>query len=83
MFCMKVVQMFELLSGAVCFGLDPTVVSERRCRMTYGVGVLNKFVDGVHPPAKLVLKDGIRWCVDVLDKFVVADQPVSRECTFN
>lgn len=31
-----------ILKGAVQFGIDPTVVSSRRSRLTYGVGVLNR-----------------------------------------
>lgn len=30
-------------AGSVQFGLDPTIVHVRKSRMTYGVGVLNKF----------------------------------------
>lgn len=67
-----------ILRGAVLFGLDPMVVNVRRSRMTYGVGVLNRFVHGAHPPSKLVVKDGIEWCADVLDKFVLADQSVGH-----
>lgn len=63
--------------GAVCFGLDPTVVSVRRSRLTYGVGVLNRFIPGRHPPAKMVQKDGTAWCTDVFDRFVEVDQPVA------
>ncbi|GFT32301.1 heat shock 70 kDa protein 12A [Nephila pilipes] len=33
-----------ILKGAVQFGIDPTVVSSRRSRLTYGVGVLNRYV---------------------------------------
>lgn len=54
------------------------VVNVRRSRLTYGVGVLNRFMHGVHPPSKLVVKDGIEWCADVLDAFVLADQSVSQ-----
>lgn len=67
-----------ILRGAVLFGLDPMVVNMRRSRLTYGVGVLNRFVHGVHPPSKLVVKDGIEWCADVLDAFVLADQSVGQ-----
>lgn len=67
-----------ILRGAVLFGLDPMVVNVRRSRMTYGVGVLNRFIHGAHPPSKLVVKDGIEWCADVLDKFVLADQSVAH-----
>ncbi|XP_064465912.1 heat shock 70 kDa protein 12A-like isoform X2 [Ornithodoros turicata] len=67
-----------ILRGAVLFGLDPMIVNVRRSRMTYGVGVLNRFIHGAHPPSKLVVKDSIEWCADVLDKFVLADQSVGH-----
>lgn len=66
-----------MLSGAVLFGLDPTVVTVRKSRLTYGVGVLNRFVEGKHPPAKKVHKDGIDWCTDIFDQFVKVDQQVA------
>ena len=65
-----------ILRGAVLFGIDPTVVRVRRAAMTYGVGVLNRFIVGQHPKAKLVKKNGVEWCTDVFDKFVTADQPL-------
>nr|XP_015199351.1 PREDICTED: heat shock 70 kDa protein 12B [Lepisosteus oculatus] len=66
-----------ILKGAVLFGLDPTVVRVRRCPLTYGVGVLNRFVEGRHPRDKLLVKEGRRWCTDVLDRFVSVDQSVA------
>uniref|UniRef100_A0A3B4GSW5 Heat shock protein family A (Hsp70) member 12B n=1 Tax=Pundamilia nyererei TaxID=303518 RepID=A0A3B4GSW5_9CICH len=66
-----------ILKGAVLFGLDPTVVRVRRCPLTYGVGVLNRFVDGRHPRDKLLIKDGREWCTDILDRFVSVDQSVA------
>ncbi|XP_069015350.1 heat shock 70 kDa protein 12B isoform X3 [Embiotoca jacksoni] len=65
-----------ILKGAVLFGLDPTV-RVRRCPLTYGVGVLNRFVEGRHPRDKLLVKDGREWCTDVLDRFVSVDQSVA------
>lgn len=65
-----------ILRGAVLFGMDPTVVRVRRAAMTYGVGVLNRFIVGTHPRNKLVKKSGVDWCTDVFDKFVTCDQPV-------
>ncbi|GIY74545.1 heat shock 70 kDa protein 12A [Caerostris extrusa] len=44
--------------------------------MTYGVGVLNRFYTWCSPKRKLVIKDGIQWCADVFDKFVVNEQSV-------
>ncbi|NWT13888.1 HS12A protein, partial [Vireo altiloquus] len=66
-----------ILKGAVLFGLDPAVIKVRRSPLTYGVGVLNRFVEGKHPPEKLLVKDGTRWCTDVFDKFISADQSVA------
>ena len=66
-----------MLIGAVMFGLDPTVVHVRKSRLTYGVGVLNRFVKGKHPKEKLVKRDGVEWCTDVFDRFVMTNQSVT------
>uniref|UniRef100_A0A8C5G7Q5 Heat shock 70 kDa protein 12A n=1 Tax=Gouania willdenowi TaxID=441366 RepID=A0A8C5G7Q5_GOUWI len=66
-----------ILKGAVLFGLDPSVIKVRRSPLTYGVGVLNRFVEGKHPLEKLLVKDGTRWCTDVFDTFIAADQSVA------
>lgn len=52
-------------------------VRVRRCPLTYGVGVLNRFVEGRHPREKLLIKDGREWCTDILDRFVSVDQSVA------
>ena len=66
-----------ILKGAVLFGLDPTVVRVRRSALTYGVGVLHKFVPGKHPDQKRTMKDGVEWCTDVFDTFVTMDQSLA------
>ncbi|XP_048160566.1 heat shock 70 kDa protein 12B [Corvus hawaiiensis] len=66
-----------ILKGAVLFGLDPGVVRVRRSPLTYGVGVLNKFVEGKHPREKLLVKEGKNWCTDIFEKFVAVDQSVA------
>uniref|UniRef100_A0A8C6Z7G6 Heat shock protein family A (Hsp70) member 12B n=1 Tax=Nothoprocta perdicaria TaxID=30464 RepID=A0A8C6Z7G6_NOTPE len=66
-----------ILKGAVLFGLDPGIVRVRRSPLTYGVGVLNKFVEGKHPREKLLVKEGKEWCTDVFEKFVAAEQSVA------
>ncbi|KAF8768028.1 Heat shock 70 kDa protein 12A like protein [Argiope bruennichi] len=43
-----------------------------RCQSSYS----ERFIHGTHPPDKLVVKDGVEWCADVFDKFVLADQSV-------
>jgi len=65
-----------ILKGAVMFGLDPTVVRVRRSALTYGVGVLNKYVEGKHPREKKTMKDGVEWCTDIFDTFVTVDQSI-------
>lgn len=66
-----------ILKGAVLFGQAPGVVRVRRSPLTYGVGVLNRFVPGHHPPEKLLVRDGSRWCTDVFERFVAAEQSVA------
>lgn len=66
-----------ILKGAVLFGQAPGVVRVRRSPLTYGVGVLNRFVAGCHPPEKLLVRDGRRWCTDVFERFVAAEQSVA------
>jgi len=61
----------------VCFGLDPTVVSVRKSRLSYGVGVMNRFVRGQHPDSKLVRRRDADFCRDVFDRFVAADRSVA------
>lgn len=52
-------------------------VRVRRCPLMYGVGVLNRFVEGRHPRDKLLIKDDRQWCTDILDRFVSVDQSVA------
>ncbi|XP_055758202.1 heat shock 70 kDa protein 12A-like isoform X2 [Salvelinus fontinalis] len=66
-----------ILKGAVLFGLDPSVIKVRRSPLTYGVGVLNRYIEGKHPPDKMLVKDGKRWCTDVFDTFIACDQSVA------
>ncbi|KAG1654309.1 Heat shock protein 12A [Nymphon striatum] len=67
----------SILHGAVLFGLNPSVVSVRCSRMTYGVGILNYYDPDQHPAdKKFTGKDGVEWCTDVFDKFVTSNQSV-------
>ena len=60
------------------YGLDPSIVCVRRAKLTYGAAVLNRFVRGRHPESKMLRQEGVEWCRDVFDCFVVADQLVRR-----
>lgn len=66
-----------ILKGAVLFGQAPGMVRVRRSPLTYGVDVLNRFVAGRHPPDKLLVRGGRRWCTDVFERFVAAEQSVA------
>lgn len=65
------------IPGAVCFGLDPTVVTARQSRMTYGVGAFDHFDPTRHPESKKVRKDGSDWCPGVFDPFVRSGETVT------
>ncbi|RWS04957.1 heat shock 70 kDa protein 12A-like protein [Dinothrombium tinctorium] len=66
-----------ILRGAVLFGLDPNIINVRRSRMTYGIGVLNRFDYEKHPLSKKIVRDSIEWCGDIFDKFVLVDQSIA------
>ena len=66
-----------VLKGAVIYGLDPGVITTRRAKLTYGIGVIVPFQQGQHPIDKLVVRKGQTWCLDVLDVFVRAGHSVS------
>lgn len=69
-----------ILKGACMYGLDPNMITVRRSRLTYGIGILNRFQPG-HPKSKLIIRDGVEWCTDVFDKFVKSYQEITLgEC---
>jgi len=57
--------------GAVCFGLDPTVVTVRKCRLTYGLGVMTRFARGVHSEDKLVRRPDAAGARRLIDSVVL------------
>lgn len=63
-----------MCKGAVCYGLEPSVVTTRRSTLTYGVEVLHRFNAERHPTSKKIHKDGVDWCTGVFDTFVHVNQ---------
>ena len=45
-----------VLKGAVLYGLDPAIVHVRRAKVTYGIGVIKPFKQGVHPIGRTTWK---------------------------
>ena len=46
-----------VLKGAVLYGLDPAIVHVRRAKVTYGIGVIKPFKQGIHPIGTNLLKN--------------------------
>ena len=59
-----------VLKGAVIFGYETYIISERVCRFTYSVGVCRIFEDGKHDPKKKFFAEGETYCDDIFNKFV-------------
>jgi len=58
----------------VYFGINSTTV--RYSPASYAIAVVRPFIDGLDLPDKLVHREGLDWCFDALDVFVVAGQPL-------
>ncbi|WAQ99599.1 HS12A-like protein [Mya arenaria] len=68
-----------VLKGAVIYGHDPSVIEERKCRYTYGVGTSFPFKKGVHPEQKKVVNsNGEEFCGGMFDAHVKIGQEVVR-----
>lgn len=67
---------FAVTRGAVEFGMNSNRIAERKCRLTYGIGVLNKFDPLIHPKEKKIIREGREWCTDIFDVFVRQGDPV-------
>jgi molecular chaperone DnaK (HSP70) len=66
-----------VLRGALIYGHNPSSISERNLKYTYGVNCAPPFIEGVHPESKRyeAIDHCIR-CADVFDKFVTTGQTV-------
>ncbi|XP_052819969.1 heat shock 70 kDa protein 12B-like [Mya arenaria] len=78
-----------VLKGAVMFGHNPSIVSSRIMKYTYGTEVLRSFDENKHQAEQKIWMQG-KWkvdnCFDVfvrVNEEVRVDQQVTRECTPN
>ncbi|XP_022179791.1 heat shock 70 kDa protein 12A-like [Myzus persicae] len=60
----------SVLRGAVMYDLNRSDTPAYRAKHSYAVGIIKPFVDNTHPIEKLVIKDGKRWCTDLLDYLI-------------
>ena len=59
-----------VLKGAVMYGHDPTKISGRVCKYTYGVESYTRFDNSIHPQSKKDLIDGIEYCKNIFNVHV-------------
>ncbi|KAL5012666.1 hypothetical protein ScPMuIL_011217 [Solemya velum] len=55
----------SVLKGAVLYGHDPNIVTQRVCRRTYGIALHEEFIKGEHRDDKRVVIDGATLCKDI------------------
>ncbi|XP_045203853.2 heat shock 70 kDa protein 12B-like [Mercenaria mercenaria] len=68
-----------VLKGAVIYGHNPPIVSERVVRYTYGVSTTVAFIQGVHPDEKRLETDSGIFCDDIFNKHVTVGQSVKTD----
>ena len=66
-----------VLKGAVLYGHQPHVISARKLRYTYGVGMADKFIKDVHPESHKFLDEKGNWrCVNAFRGLLSANTTV-------
>ena len=65
-----------VLKGAVMYGHNPELISERICPRTYGVGVSEPFDDRTHPSHLKICSDGRDRCKHVFKVIVRLGEPL-------
>eukprot|EP00026_Physarum_polycephalum_P011233 Phypoly_transcript_11440.p1 GENE.Phypoly_transcript_11440~~Phypoly_transcript_11440.p1 ORF type:complete len:238 (+),score=18.79 Phypoly_transcript_11440:2-715(+) len=65
-----------IAEGAVYFGLNPKVIASRHSSYTYGIKVVGKFQEGVHPLHKKKKIDDEWYCSDLFLSLVTVNQKV-------
>lgn len=65
-----------VLKGAVLYGYEPTTISDRVCRYTYGLRSSKNFDGTLHPKSKKIVENGVDLCTDIFDIHVRVGQCV-------
>ena len=65
-----------VLKGAVMYGHNPELISERICPRTYGISVSAPFDDRIHPSNLKTFSNGRYVCTDVFKVMVRLGQPL-------
>ena len=67
-----------VLKGAVIFGHIPKTIAARVCRYTYGIKMYRQFKEGIDPPAKKHVVDGVAKCRGSFHKLAEVGQIISK-----
>lgn len=68
---------WSVLQGAVIFGHDPSLITQRRSKYTYGISVFEKFDPKKHDEKYKYEKDGKLRCGKLFSKLVELDEIVT------
>ena len=66
-----------VLRGAVMFGHNPSAISQRVVRYTYGIHATAPFIKGEHKESKKLIIDGEVCCDDIFSSHVACGQTVT------
>ena len=65
-----------VVKGAVMFGHDPSVISSRIARVTYGIEVMREFDAKQHDPRYQEHSEGIIWCTSLFKPIIQKDESI-------
>lgn len=65
-----------IVKGAVIFGHNPNLISERISPLTYGISVNTAFNYKIHPEKLKVVYDGKEMCTDIFQPIVQIGHPI-------
>ncbi|WAR14154.1 HS12A-like protein [Mya arenaria] len=65
-----------IVHGAVLYGFNPSVISTRKSKYSYGISTSAPFVEEHHPLSHIVQRDGSNKCEDIFKVFVKKGEEV-------
>lgn len=65
-----------IVKGAVIYGHNPNIISERISPRTYGISVIREFNPEIHPKKLRAIYDGKEMCTDIFQPIVHIDHPI-------
>ena len=68
-----------VVQGAVMYGLRPQIFESRMMSTTYSFEAIHRFKEGVHPPSKRKIIEGVAWCEDCLVVVVKEGETVKAD----